>query len=601
MIRIGSILALAFCSSVLCAQPSLSIMSLHGQPISTIPAQQPCIIQLTTDEALIKMPEPIGFAQHVTGSTQGSMIKIINGVSTREWQFRWNCVFHKPQVLTIGPIRIETASGTREIPAQLITIVPADAQSPVARIEWSERRLVPGERQRIAFIFVVPFDAPCSDIQCTTPQGLLLRCDKPTRNHSARSRKPMDEIRIEAELCAEKVGDFILGPATISYAVPNHGMFGIFGRFASDQTQLRCPPVTIHVDRLPSHDSLVHAVGRVRSASLKLSRPECTVGSGVSADLHIIGDCTLLLSPEQLVAHHAGIHIYPAHKEEVPGGVRLVYTLQPENPGRYRLILPPLTVFNTDTRRYETVDIAPVELTVSSAVSKTVHDLSHESEQVSDKQQSFGWIVLLAVLAAIMSMLVYWWRMSALREGLRAHSRMRRAENSENFSAAYGELCTILVGNPDPRHAAQQSVQNGRPVISESCARWFLEDGYAPTEFSTVWRSCQKDAQKTARLSIVQAFVRARVRRMPLMKLLAILVIFFLALYFLCMPVAERIIVPSGTVLYYAPREDAALVATIVAEDGEAVILDKHDAWVFVRRGTERGWMHRPDRVTPGA
>lgn len=596
MIKIGNHVWLLFslATTICSGAPFLRLALPSGEIVSHVAAQQPVLLELVSEQPLQRVSTHESIAPFVSQTSQASSYKSINGVASREYIHRWHLVFPKPHVVTVGPLIVTTDSGSERVPALVITVVPPHDHAPIAQIEYDQRPVVVGEWCSANLVFVVPAGAPCSDLSCPVPDSIALRVDQPRRSRIVRSGKPMDEIRYRIEWMAKTPGSFVLGPAHISYAIQPQGMFGFLGRFAAEQVQLSTDRIPVVVDRLPAHDGPVHAVGDIQKVFIKTAHAECARGTGISVDLCVIGSCTFLGDPAELLPSTDAYSVYVSHHEQVPGAARSVYTVKPERDGTLICSMPDFTFFNTRTRQYETIIVEPLVLQViSPTVAETAPLAAH-----SDARDLSGWLHLLwyvlatfLVTAFLLSVFLFF------VPPLRLVYGMCTAQDADSCARLYGEMCSMLAHGVEPYEAAQKLLNAGTAPLAPEVAHWYLERRYAQR---ADWQICRDAARKMSvgRFIATYAFVRlAKVSVILVVGLLLCLGIYRIGV---CGASYERCIVAQGTPLYYLPKKDPALCVGSVAADGEAVILEKRDQWIFVRCAVQRGWVDCSESATPG-
>ena len=320
--------------------------------------------------------------RYVGPSTQ---VSIVNGQMTASITHRYSVVATQPGRFTIGPITVDYWGKTYDAGSVTLDVVagsaPAAGGKPGAaagdqlRLVLSTPRseVYAGERVPVSLKLVIG-QVRVTDLQYPTIAGDGVALDK-LPEPEQRREGATQVVEFRTTLVPLRSGVLTVGPATmgLSLLVRARSTDPFFGSFFGDQrrpTEVQSDPLALSVLPLPDAGKPADFAGAVGhfQFEVKAAPLEVALGDPVTLTSTVRGDGALDAVKAPAIAADDRLRVYPvqvANQPAVKAGEKVFeQVVIPRVAGAVPLPDLRFSYFDPALRTYQTVDVAPIVLTV---------------------------------------------------------------------------------------------------------------------------------------------------------------------------------------------------------------------------------------------
>ena len=379
-------------------------------------------------------------------------VRSINGETIVRTTFSYQAVADEEGVVTIGPARVETASGdVVESNTVRLTIAPEqeikneDRQVGGAFIELKVDNQEPFVGEAVSFS--IRFYSTQENTHLEQLQEPLFKgfrhtaLEGPATGTTKKNGIEYQYLEWKALIFPTQEGRLVI-PSLLAYVTlplehPRNSrgmdMFTLVNHmFGAGKTeQIYSNALTLQVKPLPAHDPATTAIGKFSSFHAKLSSPEAETGEGVTLTLELVGQGNFQMIGHPKVVMPEGLKHYDSHAKDHLLTATMVkkdfeYVVQAVRPGAYEIPSQSFTYFDSKAREYKVLHSRPVKLTVRGEMKNSTKqvDIDQSVEKIDrpeempplektlkggglGKRDRLPWLLFLCI-ALLLSIPLFW-------------------------------------------------------------------------------------------------------------------------------------------------------------------------------------------------
>ncbi len=359
----------------------------------------------------------------IAGTMRSSNISFINGRQSVSHTYSYTLIPHNEGIFTLGPANIQGKRGNNNISSNNVIV------KVIKRPAGSKKQIDSSQQENIAEVFCElkpqkdtifvgePLEIVASiytrgpilevGLDAPTFHGFLLKEVLQAKTHQEnKDGKEYNVTEKKLILTPLQSGERKINSLLVRYAVRSsrkrardffdHTFFDDFFPSRVEQKTVFSNDLTVNVLDLPPYKGMVNGVGEFNSIKASVSKTNLHENEAVTLQITVSGKSNfdqvtspVLSLPQGFKSYESKSFVEEDYSQDfVPGKKTFEYVVQIPKAGDWKIPSQSFTYFDTSSKRYQTIQSEPLDITIVSSDSSglTNHEQTEESHEIAQEE-----------------------------------------------------------------------------------------------------------------------------------------------------------------------------------------------------------------------